>query len=166
LDLQRAAALLALWQGIGQLTSGKKPSDMFGGLFGGGGTTTSAPAAPTVVAPAAAAPVASAAPLSAPAMSSDSRSFALPNILTKPIGALGNLIAYGSTERPVMMGSTPSPITEMFAGIQPSTSESLGITEPAQMSPILDFQSALQEAMMPSPAPAYEPTSFEQAYNY
>lgn len=153
LDLQRAAALLALWQGIGQLTSGKKPGDIFGGLFKGGGTVTSAPAAPTVAAPAAAAPVTSA-PMAAPAAVAalPNFSFDLPSILTNPIGALGNLIAYGSFDRPIMPGSTPVPAAEMFGGIQPSTPESLGFSEPVQMSPVLDFSAALRDAMAPMPA--------------
>jgi hypothetical protein len=116
LDLQRAAALLALWQGIGQLTSGKKPSDMFGGLFKGAGTVTSAPAAPTVVAPAAAAPVTSA-PMAAPAAAASlpSVSFNLPSILTNPIGAIGNLIAYGSVDRPRVSASLGSNDMQPFS---------------------------------------------------
>jgi hypothetical protein len=158
LDLQRAAALLALWQGVGQLTSGKKPSDMFGGLFKGGGTVTSAPAAPTVTAPAATASVTSA-PMAAPAAAAalPSVSFDLPSILTNPIRALGNLIAYGSFDRPIMPGSTPVPASEMFSGIQPSTPESLGFSEPVQRNLVLDFNSALRDAMAPMPAASYTP---------
>lgn len=154
LDLQRAAALLALWQGVGQLTSGKKPSDMFGGLFKGGGTVTSAPAAPTVTAPAAAASATSA-PMAAPDSSQGAMS--LPSFITDPLRALGNLVAYGSVDRPFMTGSTPDPAADMFGGLQPSTPESLGFSAPLQMNPVLDFDSALRDAVAPMPAASYTP---------
>ena len=109
LDLQRAAALLALWQGIGQLTGGKKLTDMLpsmtGGAAGAGVTST----APAVAAPVSgtvmASPAQTMTPMSAAPVTSGG---GIGDMLSNMVRAMGNIVAYGSTTPPTL---TPADVS-------------------------------------------------------
>ena len=102
LDLGRAAALLALWQGIGQLTGGKKLTDMLpsmtGGAAGAGVTST----APAIAAPAGTvipSPAQTVEPMSAAPVTSN--------------GNLGDLIANAFKSLASVGTSQPTPSADM-----------------------------------------------------
>ena len=114
LDLQRAAALLALWQGIGQLTGGKKLTDMFpsmtGGAAGAGVTSTAPVAAAPVSGTVMASPAQTMAPMSASPVTSGG---SVGDMLSNLVRAMGNVVAYGSTTPPTLTPTSPVDVREI-----------------------------------------------------
>lgn len=146
LDLGRAAALLALWQGIGQLTGGKKLTDMFPSMTGGAagaGVTSTAPAIAAPVGTVMASPPQTVEPMSAAPVTSNG---GIGDMLSNLVRAMGNVVAYGSTTPPTLTPTSPTDVREIptlplndVTGIKsfnntPDSGTSMSLTDPDSLS--------------------------------
>jgi hypothetical protein len=162
LDLGRAAALLALWQGIGQLTGGKKLTDMLpsmtGGAAGAGVTST----APAIAAPAGTvipSPAQTVEPMSAAPVTSGGN--AIGDVLSNALKAMGNIVAYGSTTPPMI--AAPGAASEPGMSLDPNANM-LGLDWDTLLMGSSPQQSTAISPSMPMPTIDWNRPSFDIAY--